>query len=474
MEIASSTKQRAELLLALQRHGVDSLSFTASESSMLHWVDVATEAHVAYVDTGSAWVAVGAPLTSRAYRGKAARNFIHAAHAASRDACFFGTETLASRDLASFLIGMQPVIRPREWLAAQSRHFREQLRRAKAKGVHVRRVDSRDLREGSPLRSELERCAAEWLDVRHMEPMGFVVALELFHHPEEHRYFVAELDGVVVEFLSAVPIFGRHGWLVEDVIRTSTAPNGTSELLLDALVGDVVESSDMVTLGVSPLTSQVAWPLRVARIIMRPLFDFEGLYAFRRRLHPTLWEPVYLTYPRAESPWPHLLEALRAFARGSLLRFGTRSILRQPSGPPWLLALPLLPWCLSLGALVVAGHASLLGFSSAQLAAWVVFDSVLATALYRAALHPRFANLCAVASVAAIDAAFSIHHCVTVGWGMGAETLLRAAAVAGPFCGTVVLLWACHRSQAQRSSGRRGRSANSARESGLLVSKSPP
>lgn len=454
MELALRGKLQRDTLVALQRFGFDSLSFTAVESSMLHWVDVETDAHVAYVDTGSAWVAVGSPLTSRANWRRAARNFIRAAKAESRRACFFGAEVLESRDLSSLLIGEQPVIRPTEWLDAQSRALREQLRRAKAKGVRVRHVDQVELCEGSALRGKIERCAAEWLDARHMEPMGFVVALELFHHPSEHRYFVAEVDGVVVEFLSAVPIYGRDGWLVKDVIRTRDAPNGTSELLLDALVRDVVWSH-MVTLGLSPLTSRVVWPLRLARAAMRPLFDFEGLYAFRKRLHPTAWEPVYLTFPRDESRWLHLLEALRAFASGSLLRFGVRSLVRHPSGPPWLLASPLLPWCLLLGVLVLWGHASLLGLSSLQLAAWVVFDSLLAIALYRVALRPRLSSLGLVASAAAVDAAVSIHHGLTVGLGAGAESLLRAAAIAAPCCGTLVLAWACIRRVIQLASTRR-------------------
>jgi phosphatidylglycerol lysyltransferase len=452
--MAASMKSRSDLLVALQRFGLDSLSFTAVESSMLHWVDGETGAYVAYVDTGSAWVAVGSPLTSRALQKKAARNFVRAASDQSRRACFFGVQAPESRDLTSLLIGEQPVIRPAEWLVTQNRSLREQLRRAIAKGVRVRRVDPADLREGSALHCEVERCAAEWLAARHMEPMSFVVALELFHQPHEHRYFVAEVDGSIVEFLSAVPIYRRDGWLVEDVIRTREAPNGTSELLLDALVRDVA-SSRMVTLGLSPLTSHVVWPLRLARAATRPLFDFEGLHAFRRRLHPTAWEPVYLTHPRDQSRWLHLLKVLRAFASGSLLRFGVRSLVRHPSGPPWLLALPLLPWCLMLGAIVLFRRASLLGLSSAQLAAWIVFDSILAIALYRVALRPRLFSLGFVAFAAAIDAALSIHHGLAVGLGTGMEMVLRVAATVAPCCGTAVLVWACVRSVTALPSGHR-------------------
>lgn len=412
---------------------------------MRHWFDAEADACVAYVDTGSAWVAAGAPLGAADEVAGVARRFVAAARAAGRRGCFFATESLRSSELSSLLIGEQPIFRPAVWLGKGGRALREQVRRARAKGVVVRSVRPDELCEGTPLRDQIERCTAEWLGSRHMQPMGFVVAVEPFHHPDEHRYLVAERDGEVLEFLSAVPIYGRDGWLVEDVIRGHPAPNGTTELLLDTFFREV-EKSAMVTLGLSPLSGGVAPPLRLARHAMRPLFDFAGLRAFRERLHPDGWEPVYLMVPRSELRLVHLAEALRAFASGSLVRFGVTSLVKHPSGPPWLLALPLIPWSLALGVLALAHRASWLGFSTMQLGAWVAFDIVLALALYDAALRPRLASLLPVALLAVVDAILSIHHVATAGFGSNlVEASLRFAAVAAPACGTLVLAWACLR-----------------------------
>ena len=242
-----------------------------------------------------------------------------------------------------------------------------------------------------------------------------------------------------------MPIYARAGWLVEDVIRSARAPNGTTELLLDVFVHDVA-SSRLVTLGLSPLAGDVIWPLRLARFAMRPLFDFTGLRAFRERLHPKAWEPVFLVYPHSESWVVHIVDALRAFAGGSLVRFGARSLVRHPSGPPWLLALPLVPWSVGLAWLALSHRAPWLGFSASQLWAWVAFDLVLALGLYRAALRPRLTRLVPVAAFAAIDAALSLHHAVVTGRGAASvEATLRFLAVAAPCCGSVVLGWACLR-----------------------------
>ncbi|MGD0529984.1 MAG: DUF2156 domain-containing protein, partial [Polyangiaceae bacterium] len=319
--------------LAVER-GRDALSFLAVESGMRHWFDAAppegTGACVAYAETSRAWVAACRPLVGEdddlADTGKAAARFVAAARERGKRACFFATEGPAVGGLARLLIGEQPIFRPREWLDGLSRRrsLREQLRRARAKGLAVRAVPPGELAAGSPLRVAIEQLGADWLRTRHIEPMGFLVALEPFRAASRHRYFVAELGGRAVGFLSAVPIGRRRAWLVEDVLRSADAPNGTTETLVVALLRDV-EDCAYVTLGLTPLSGPVALPLRAARWISRPLFDFEGLRAFRERMHPHAWEPVWLAYPSGQSSVLPVFDSLRAFAHGSLVGFGVRS-----------------------------------------------------------------------------------------------------------------------------------------------------
>ena len=73
-----------------------------------------------------------------------------------------------------------------------------------------------------------------------------------FHAPEEHRYLIAERQGRAVHFLYAVPIYGRRGWLMEDMLRDPAAPNGTTELVIDRLMADV-EGDARITPGLTPL-----------------------------------------------------------------------------------------------------------------------------------------------------------------------------------------------------------------------------
>jgi len=442
----------APILSRVAEHGRDAVSFQALESVMRHWHDApppeGTAAVVAYVDTGTAWVAAGSPLAAAPDLAVAAARFVASARAAGRRAAFFATEVphLLGEVDAVFL-GEQPVFEPGDWprSLAASRRLREQLRRARAKGVRVRAVTADELAPGAPLRRAVEELAAEWLRSRRMEPMGFLVALEPFHAASEHRYVVAERDGELVAFLSAVPIYARRGWLVEDTVRSSRAPNGTSEALLDCFMR-MVADSEVVTLGLAPLSGAIATWQHVARFVSRPLYDFRGVRAFKERLRPSRWEPVWLALPRGELKILHLTEALRAFARGSLVRFGLRTVARHPGGPPWALALPLAPWTALLAVRAGFGLTSLLGWSRGVLAAWSVFDALLCIALFRVAMRPTRRRLLAVAAAAATDAAVSLAHLATTGIGATpSEVLLRLIQTVAPVVGTAALVSAAAR-----------------------------
>lgn len=449
------------LLAALAQHGRDAVSFQSVESAMRVWRDGAgtdagaggpTGAVVSYFDTGSAWVAAGSPLCAREQTARAAARFVAAARAAGRRASFFAVEhpTELGGDMGVLLLGEQPVFRPRRWIDELShrRRLREQLRRARAKGVRVRTVSASEVAPGTPLRAAALRLADEWLATRRMEPMGFLVAVEPFHTPEQHRYVAAEQDGRLIAFLSAVPIPARGGWLVEDVLRSPLAPNGTAETLLDAFMREV-EGAEMVTLGLAPLTGPIAAWQRVARFLSRPLYDFRGVRAFKERLRPGGWDHVYLCYPRTAPAALHLVDSLRAFAGGPLWRFGMRSMVRHPGGPPWVLAMPLVPWTAILGLRAALGSFSLLGWSRPLLAAWAGFDALLCYALFQVALRPTTRALMVAALAAAADAALSVHHLWSTGIGQTPLTaVFRALATLAPVVGTVGLLWAASRARA--------------------------
>jgi phosphatidylglycerol lysyltransferase len=115
------------------------------------------DAFVAYVDTGSAWVAAGAPVARRERLADVAESFRVAAARAGRSACFFGAGARFVEEAPTWetiTIGAQPIWCTTRWSdhAKSARSISAQVRRARAKGVSIRRVDPKELADGSSTR----------------------------------------------------------------------------------------------------------------------------------------------------------------------------------------------------------------------------------------------------------------------------------------------------------------------------------
>jgi phosphatidylglycerol lysyltransferase len=331
-------RQRAFAIV--REHGWNATSFQVLTSGFCYWFG-GSEGCVAHVDTGGAWVVAGAPLASEGALSKVASDFVGAAQRASRRVAFFGTEQRFTLNLGfrHLLIGEQPVWDPRCWdeTLGRTRSLREQLRRGRAQGIEVTRESGDDIAR-APLRGALERLIRSWADSKRLPPMGFLVRVDPFGFAGERRFFVARRAGIVVGFAAAVPVYARRGWLLEAVVRAPSAPNGTTELLVDAAMRDAASlGSAYLTLGLAPLAGHVAPLLRLARRAGGALYDFAGLRAFKAKFRPRLWVPIYLSYPSDQSATAAIYDTLVAFAGRGLLVYGASAFWRSKargSGDP--------------------------------------------------------------------------------------------------------------------------------------------
>lgn len=438
-------RQRA--LALVRRYGYNATSFQTLEEGYQYFFH--GDGCVAYVDTGAAWVVAGAPIAAAGEIREVLLAFLAAAGASRRRACLFATEQrllgLAGEALVSLRIGEQPVWDPSRWpeVLQRRRSLREQLRRARAKGVQVRAVSPAEL-SGGVTRAGIERVAERWLKARGMAPLDFLVRLELFSFPEERRCFVAEQDGHVVGVAGVVPVPAREGWFVEDLLRDPHAPNGTSELLIDAVMRWASDAgSRWLTLGLAPLAGDVSPLLRAARRGGGALYDFTGLRSYKAKLEPQQWLPLFLSYPPGQSGWRSLLDALWAFTQTGFLIFGLRTLLRGPIAVIRVLTVLLVPWTLLL-ALAPAER----WFATAWLKwGWVAFDVVVLCGLLRF-LHKRStASLTPLAALVTLDAALTPLQAGL--WNLpratsAADYVVVAMACAAPLLASLVL-WGARR-----------------------------
>lgn len=441
--------RRPEVLDRLRRHGWNTTSFQALERGLSYWFDPVADACVAYVDTGGAWVAAGAPIASEADVAASAERFVRAARAAGRRACLFAVEDriAGSGAFGSMPIGEQPSWDPARWGAvlASDRRLREQLRRARAKGVVVRALEPSELASAdAPLRGDLERLVARWLSGRKMPPMGFIVDVQLFDFPDERRCFAAEQGGRLLGLLVAVPVYQRGGWLFEDLLRAPDAPNGTTELLFDAAMRAVAaEGSRYVTLGLAPLAGAVPSWLRLVRASAAALYDFDGVRRFKAKLRPAEWTPIYLAWPSEGSGNLALVDALSAFTirwregheRASFVRFGLETLAHAPALGVRVLAAILVPWTI---ALALAPPLRFFPSRTVQIV-WVGFDVALVVAMLALSFrwNVRLARVLACAT--SLDAALTIAELAADGArrarGPGDVAVLTLACV-GPLLAT--------------------------------------
>ncbi|WP_164017641.1 DUF2156 domain-containing protein [Pyxidicoccus trucidator] len=434
--------ERARVLALLRRYGWNATSFQVLQPGFRYWFDAAGDACVAYVDTGGAWVAAGAPITSAERIPAVVAGFQSAARAAGRRVCFFATEPRFTElvPMESLPVGEQPVWDPSHWedVVRGSRSLREQLRRARSRGVAVREVPAAVLEDPAhPTRRALDGLKSRWLASRRMAPMGFLVQLRPYAFARERRAFAAEVDGTVVGFLAVSPVYAREGWFLQDLLRDPRAPNGTAEALVDAAMrAAAAEGRRYVTLGLAPLSGPVRPWLRLARACGRPLFDFEGLRAFKAKFRPDAWVPIHVAYPQQNGGLAAVYDALRAFARGSLVRFGVATVLRRPRLLVHALAVLLVPW-----TALLALPATRDWFPSVQVQwGWVLFDVGLCVGLFSLVRRWRDGLAALLGSLTAADACLTFVQAVTyngaraqgwLDWAVITAAVLAPAAASG-------------------------------------------
>ncbi len=395
-------KYAAELV---SRFGREAVSFHGIKAAFDYWFTHSKDGCVAYVDTGSAWVALGSPIAAPDKIEKVALAFIKSASQHKRRARFFAVEansplvsstlTGKDRELEQLIIGQQPEWNPAEWktFLRTKRSLREQLRRARAKGVAVCEEELTeqiaDDREGT----DLAELARRWQQTKPMPPMKFAVSLTLFAQPGARRLFCAhqhnnrdnsndDNNKRLVAALIASPIGANGDWFIEDLLRDPEAPNGTMELLFDAAMTSFAsEGSHRVTMGLAPLAGVPSAVLRAIRAATPWLYDWEGLRTFKAKLGPTSWQPVHLVFPRSDGPIRSMFDSLRCFAGGSLVGFGIHFILHRYRAILWLMAMLLIPWT----AAMTSSQASSFFPSEEIRTGWFIFDVLMFTGLVRLA-----------------------------------------------------------------------------------------
>lgn len=293
----------------VMRHGWNTTCFQIVNPGIEYWFGGDGESVVGYVTSGKSRVVAGAPVCSEQALPGVVEAFERDAEAGGLGVCYFGAEARLERVLrnsdqhARVLLGAQPVWHPSHWPAimAGRASLRAQFNRARNKGVEIHEWSV----EKATNNAELRECLQAWFRLKGLPPLHFVIEPETLGRLENRRIFVAEHGSRVAAFLVLSPIPTRKGWLTEQFPHHPNAPNGTVELMMDSAVKELCDDGDKyVTLGLSPLSKRAKiepfdnplW-LRMLLAWMRKhgqrFYNFDGLDAFKAKMTPEHWEPVF-------------------------------------------------------------------------------------------------------------------------------------------------------------------------------------
>lgn len=308
------------------------------------WFSSNNDAVIGFVVRHKVRVVAGAPVCDPQRLAAVVQEFEVEAGVRHQKVCYFCAEDRlhsllghASRH-STVVLGAQPAWDPHHWadIIASRASLRAQLNRARNKHVAVRCEHPE--RDGTL--PELQRVLGEWLGTRGLPPLHFLVEPDTLERLFDRKVFVARRSGVIVAFLVASPAPARDGWLIEQLVRGRRAPNGTAELLIDAVMRDLAsEDYSYATLGLSPLSrrapaaedSNPAWLrflLRWVRAHGRRFYNFEGLDQFKAKFQPDRWEPVYAIANDPKFPPRALLAIASAFSDRSLVSTLARAVFR--------------------------------------------------------------------------------------------------------------------------------------------------
>jgi phosphatidylglycerol lysyltransferase len=290
-------------------HGWNSTAYQIINPGIRHWFSKGGDGVVGFVSRRGVRVVVGAPICAGERLSEVAAEFERDSTHKGDKVCYFCAETRLeslyadSAKHAKVLLGAQPVWQPKDWanIVAKHKSLRAQLNRARNKGVTVTEWST----EKACNNPALLECLREWLAAKGLPPLHFMVETDTLNRLFDRRIFVAELNVTAIGFVLLSPVPQRDGWLFEQYVYQPGSPNGTVELMVDAAMRALAAGDcNYATLGLAPLSTRAQiepfrnpfW-LRILlawmRVHGRRFYNFDGLDAFKAKLKPERWEPVF-------------------------------------------------------------------------------------------------------------------------------------------------------------------------------------
>ena len=308
------------LLALVERYGWEHQSFLSLYDGMKVWWTQEPEAAVVYRRIGSVVIVTATPLAAREDWRAVTLRFLDWCKTQNLDCLMLPVgadfaDVARECGMALLRIGESGYFKLPEWKPAgdRAKKVRAGVNQARKAGMRVERFDpAQGTAHGdAAVRAEIEALCQRWVNTREVDAFGWLLELDPFKLSEHKRYFLArDAAGRLTGLLVCSPIYARHGWYLEDLIRHPQAERGVSELLVvEALQQLAAEGAQVATLATSPLagidpaeyTGQLKQLARLLKLIYEHLdafYHFKALHRFKAKFAPSFVEPEYVAiYP---------------------------------------------------------------------------------------------------------------------------------------------------------------------------------
>lgn len=178
------------------------------------------------------------------------------------------------------------------------------VRRATKEGVVIKKLEKHE----EQIFSQIENIETQWLKNRKTKEFSFLLKLDVLDDFENKLIFVAVHQEKIVACLSCVPIYGKNGWYLEDMIYLKNSlPVWTTQLLVFETLEYLKKNGfQMASFWTSPLIwlekekRSKFWKTQAFQTFcyrhLNTFYNFKWLYSFKKSLYPTSWENKYYCF----------------------------------------------------------------------------------------------------------------------------------------------------------------------------------
>lgn len=310
-------------------------SYFALMSDKKYYFTADRRAVIAYREAQGIAVVAGDPVSSKDKVPEALREFLASSRARGVSPVFANAsqsllDAYSSSGLKSMMIGEEAVI-PVSGFTLEGSEMKD-IRNA------VKRIQREKAvfnwypfdQVPSEVAADLDGLHEEWLSGRKSPALGFTV--DFYPLPPDPACFLLSVrgpDGKMWGAFSFLPFQQGKGMVLDLMLRSKIAPNGTVEAAIAEAVGFFRKrGAEKVSLGVAPLSDTLVRQSReeiadkTKRLIFENFNQFYGyrtLFQFKKKFRPD-WEHKYLVY-RSNLDLPKIAVALvQVHLRDSPLR----------------------------------------------------------------------------------------------------------------------------------------------------------